>query len=77
METKAADAYTRANVIALEVFDDRGQDPFNGVGGRTLHALARRGLVWFEVHDRGYTGGLTDKGRTVLAELNAKDETDE
>ena len=67
------DKYTRDNLIALQVFRDSGQNPFNGVDGRTLHAFARRGLVWFEKHDHGliklYTGGLTPKGRAVLGQL--------
>lgn len=76
--SKLVDAYTRANRIALQVFDDSGQNEFNGVDGRTLAAFARRGLVWFERHDHGliklYTGGLTEKGRAALAELEAESE---
>lgn len=67
------DRYTRENVIALQVFDDSGQNEFNGVDGRTLHAFARRGLVWFTRHNHGriklYTGGLTPEGRAVLGAL--------
>lgn len=67
-----ADRYVRENIIALEVFDDSGHSEFNGVDGRTLHALARRGLVWFECVDpwakkKRYRGGATDKGRAILA----------
>ncbi|SJN43333.1 hypothetical protein FM104_12570 [Microbacterium esteraromaticum] len=70
------DRYVRENIIALEVFSDDGQSEFNGVDGRTLHAFARRGLVWFEAVDpfaksKRYRGGLTDKGRAVLAEHEA------
>ncbi|MCT2222541.1 hypothetical protein [Microbacterium paraoxydans] len=70
------DRYVRENIIALEVFADDGQSEFNGVDGRTLHAFARRGLVWFEAVDpfaksKRYRGGLTDKGRSVLAEHEA------
>lgn len=70
------DRYVRENIIALQVFADDGQSEFNGVDGRTLHAFARRGLVWFEVVDlwaksKRYRGGLTDKGRAVLAEHEA------
>ena len=70
------DRYVRENIIALEVFADDGQSEFNGVDGRTLHAFARRGLVWFEAVDtsakrKRYRGGLTDKGRAVLAEHEA------
>lgn len=70
----SVDRCVRENWIALSVFADRGHDEFNGVDGRTLHALANRGLVWFEVVDakggaKRYRGGLTDKGRPALAEL--------
>lgn len=77
------DRYVRENIIALEVFADDGHSEFNGIDGRTLHALARRGLVWFEAVDpwaktKRYRGGVTDKGRAVLAEhaalTNAWDE---
>ena len=72
------DRYTRENIVALSVFADRGHDEFNGVDGRTLHALARRGLVWFERYEHdlrnGYVGGLTDKGRAVLAQYEAEAE---
>lgn len=65
------DRYTRINVTALSVFDQQGEDEFNGVDGRTLHAFARRGLVWFECVDvwanhKRYRGGLTPRGRYVL-----------
>lgn len=68
------DSYTRENVIALQVFDWDGQSEWNGIDGRTLHAFARRGLVWFEsvtpwASPKRYRGGLTDKGRTVLTAL--------
>ena len=67
------DRYVRENIVALEVFADDGQSEFNGVDGRTLHAFARRGLVWFEVvgHDfrnKRYRGGVTAAGRAVLEE---------
>lgn len=67
------DRYVRENIIALEVFADDGQSEFNGVDGRTLHAFARRGLVWFEIvgHDfrnKRYRGGVTAAGRAVLEE---------
>jgi len=70
------DRYVRENRFALSDFEARGHDPFNGVDGRTLHALARRGLVWFEVVDlwarkKRYRGGLTDEGRAVLEELES------
>lgn len=70
------DRYVRENIIALAVFADDGQSEFNGIDGRTLHAFARRGLVWFEAVDpfaksKRYRGGLTDKGRSVLAEHEA------
>ncbi|AUG29421.1 MULTISPECIES: hypothetical protein [Microbacterium] len=65
------DRYTRVNASALIVFDERGGNEFNGVDGRTLHALANRGLVWFErvapwAKTKRYRGGLTPKGRRVL-----------
>ncbi|GEB46922.1 hypothetical protein MTE01_28670 [Microbacterium testaceum] len=68
------DRYTRNNIIALSVFADRGSDEFNGVDSRTLHALARRGLVWLECVDpwakhKRYRGGLTDAGRRALNAL--------
>lgn len=68
------DAYVRDNLVALQVWADDGQSEWNGIDGRTLHAFARRGLVWFEAVDpwaksKRYRGGLTDKGRAVLAEL--------
>lgn len=74
------DKYTRENHIALEVWADDGQSEWNGVDGRTLHAFARRGLVWFELVDRRakskrYRGGLTEKGRAVLALLDAERES--
>ncbi|WP_156759538.1 hypothetical protein [Microbacterium karelineae] len=67
------DRYVRENIVALQVFADDGQSEFNGVDGRTLHALARRRLVWFEVVDpwakhKRYRGGVTAKGRAVLVE---------
>jgi hypothetical protein len=70
------DGYVRENRIALEVFADAGHSEFNGIDGRTLHALARRGLVWFEAVDpwaksRRYRGGVTDKGRAALALLES------
>ncbi|MGZ0070006.1 hypothetical protein [Microbacterium arborescens] len=74
----AIDSYTRENRIALEVFHDSGHDEFNGIDGRTLHAFARRGLVWFEAVDYGYgarkryRGGVTAKGREVLAAFEAE-----
>lgn len=75
------DRYVRENVLTLQTWDDTGQSEFNGVDGRSLYALARRGLVWFEAVDpwakkKRYRGGLTDKGRATLAELEAaeKDE---
>lgn len=75
------DRYVRENIIALEVFADDGQSEFNGVDGRTLHAFARRGLVWFEAVDtsatrKRYRGGLTDRGRAVLAEHEAAGQID-
>lgn len=73
MSEPKIDRYVRENHIALQVFDDRGQNEFNGVDGRTLHAFARRGLVWFTEREssstKRYTGGLTDAGREVLAVL--------
>lgn len=71
-QVNTIDRYVRANIVALEVFADRGHDEFNGVDGRTLHASARRGLVWFESIDpwaktKRYRGGVTDKGRALLA----------
>ncbi|WP_159600233.1 hypothetical protein [Agromyces humi] len=63
------DKYVRENQIALEVFADRGQSEFHGVSPRTLSAFARRGLVWYGDEHRG---GLTGKGRDVLAALEAE-----
>lgn len=70
------DRYVRENIIALEIFAERGQSEWNGVDGRTLHAFARRGLVWFEAVDplaksKRYRGGVTEKGRALLAERAA------
>lgn len=63
------DRYVRDNTLALAEFEARGQDSMHGVDGRTLHALARRGLVWF---DRDMTGGLTAAGKRVLDEMEAQ-----
>jgi hypothetical protein len=68
------DRYVRENRIALEVFHDAGHRPFHGVSRRTLRAFARRGLVWFEHDNRG---GLTDRGRASLAELESADEDED
>lgn len=65
-----ADAYVRENRIALEVFDNDGSSHFHGVSRRTLRAFARRGLVWYDHDNRG---GLTEKGRAVLADLESRD----
>jgi hypothetical protein len=74
MDKPTIDSYTRENVIALQVFHWDGQSEWNGIDGRTLHAFARRGLVWFESVDpwaksKRYRGGLTEKGLAVLNEL--------
>ncbi|CAM5531875.1 hypothetical protein [Leifsonia shinshuensis] len=74
----AIDDYVRENRVGLQVWADESQNEFNGVDGRTLHAFARRGLVWFEAIDpwakkKRYRGGLTDKGRAVLHALEAED----
>lgn len=71
-----AERYLVENTVTLQVWADTGHDEFNGVDGRSLHALARRGLVWFEVVDpwakkKRYRGGLTARGREVLAELES------
>lgn len=66
--TQTIDRYTRQNYLALAEFEARGQDAMHGVDGRTLHAFARRGLVWF---DRDMTGGLTPAGKQVLDEMEA------
>ena len=75
------DSYVRENALGLAAFHDTGQSEFNGVDGRTLHAFARRGLVWFEAVDpwakrKRYRGGLTEKGRRVLAELEDDEASD-
>lgn len=77
-EKPTIDRYTSENMIALQVFHDSGQSEFNGVDGRTLHAFARRELVWFESVDpwaksKRYRGGLTPKGRAVLEILEDGD----
>lgn len=73
-----ADQYTRENQIALEVWADDGQSEFNGISKRTLDAFARRGLVWYETNSYGRrTGGLTDKGRAVLAQLAPEPDVNE